>query len=289
MSDPAMSGPAIGDTAFEVFPAIDILNGECVRLTQGDYDQATTYGNDPAGQAVRFAADGARWVHVVDLDAARSGEQRNLAAVAGIVAECAPAGVAVQVGGGVRSVAAAEALLDVGVTRVVVGTAAVEDPDLVEALAARHRVAVGLDARAGQVAVRGWHETSGATVVELARRFASVGVDAVVVTDIARDGVLAGPDLGGLAALLDDVEVPVVASGGVATAADVAALAGLAGGPGGNRQLAGVVVGRALYEGTLTLAAALAAAGGTHQEPDEERPHPPGSGAGDPGAGEGNQ
>jgi len=289
MSGPAMSDPAMRDAAFEVFPAIDILNGECVRLTQGDYDQATTYGNDPAAQAARFVAEGARWVHVVDLDAARSGEQRNLAAVAGIVAACEPAGVAVQVGGGVRSVGAAEALLDAGVTRVVVGTAAVEDPDLVEALAARHRVAVGLDARAGQVAVRGWHETSGATVVELARRFAGVGVDAVIVTDIARDGVLAGPDLEGLGALLNDVEVPVVASGGVARAADVAALAALTGGPGGHRQLAGVVVGRALYEGALTLAAALAAAGGAHQEPDEGRPHQPRSGAGDAGAGEGNQ
>jgi phosphoribosylformimino-5-aminoimidazole carboxamide ribotide isomerase len=160
----------------------------------------------------------------------------------------------------VRSVAAAEALFVRGVSRVVLGTAALEDPALVETLATSHRVAVGLDGRGGEVAVRGWLEASGRTVGDVAEGFAGMGVDALIVTDIARDGTLGGPDVDGLAALLDRVDIPVIASGGVATAADVTTLAAV---NRSGRRLAGVIVGRALYEGACTLPEALAAAGAT--------------------------
>jgi phosphoribosylformimino-5-aminoimidazole carboxamide ribotide isomerase len=194
---------------------------------------------------------------VVDLDAARSGEQVNLSAVEAIAAVAGDAGVPVQVGGGVRSVAAAKALVDLGVTRVVLGTAALEDPALVATLATDHRVAVGLDGRGGEVAVRGWLESSGRTVLDVAEGFAGMGVDALIVTDIARDGTLGGPDVDGLAALLERVDIPVIASGGVAVAGDVRTLASV---ERSGRRLAGVIVGRALYEGACTLAEALAAA-----------------------------
>jgi phosphoribosylformimino-5-aminoimidazole carboxamide ribotide isomerase len=245
-------------TGFTVFPAIDLLGGACVRLYQGDYGQATTYGDDPAAQAAAFCAEGATWLHVVDLDAARSGTQANLASIAAVAEVTRAAGVPLQVGGGVRSVDAARALFDVGVSRVVIGTAALEDPGLVDALAAEHPVAVGLDARGGDVATRGWLESSGHTVAEVAARFADAGVQALVVTDIARDGALVGPDTWGLAALLAEVSIPVLASGGVATAGDIAALAAV---DVDGRRLAGVVVGRALYEGAFTLGEALAAVG----------------------------
>ncbi len=248
-------------SGFELYPAIDLLGGRCVRLYQGDYDRATTYGDDPAAQASAFLDAGASWVHVVDLDAARSGSPVNREAVAAIATVAASSGVRVQVGGGVRSVDAAETLFDLGVTRVVLGTAAIEDPDLVDTLAARHRVAVGLDARGGEVAVRGWVASSGKTVVDLAHRFANVGVDALVVTDIGRDGTLDGPDVTGLAALLDEVAVPVLASGGVANLDDLRVLAGLRSTVDPGRGLGGVVVGRALYEGAFSVEAALAALG----------------------------
>ncbi len=248
-------------SGFELYPAIDLLGGRCVRLYQGDYDRATTYGDDPAAQASAFLDAGASWVHVVDLDAARSGSPVNREAVAAIATVAASSGVRVQVGGGVRSVDAAETLFDLGVTRVVLGTAAIEDPDLVDTLAARHRVAVGLDARGGEVAVRGWVASSGKTVVDLAHRFANVGVDALVVTDIGRDGTLDGPDVTGLAALLDEVAVPVLASGGVANLDDLRVLAGLRSTVDPGRGLGGVVVGRALYEGAFSVGAALAALG----------------------------
>lgn len=248
-------------SGFELYPAIDLLGGRCVRLYQGDYDQATTYGDDPAAQAALFCDAGASWVHVVDLDAARSGSPANRNAVAAIAAVAAEAGVSVQVGGGVRSVESAEALFDLGVTRVVLGTAATETPELVDDLASRHRVAVGLDARAGEVAVRGWLRSSGHTVADLARRFATVGVDALVVTDIGRDGTLEGPDVDGLAALLNEVTVPVLASGGVASLADLGVLAGLRASSDPGRGLGGAVVGRALYEGAFSVPEALAALG----------------------------
>lgn len=239
----------------ELFPAIDLLDGRCVRLYQGDYDQSTVYGDDPVAQANAFAAEGAPWVHVVDLDAARSGTPRNrelIAAVAGTV------DALVQAGGGVRDDAAADALFAAGVARVVVGTAALEDPAWVRRLAERYPggVAVGLDARGRDVAVRGWQEASGRDLVDVVRSFEDAGVAAVVVTEIGRDGTLEGPALDQLAAVLQASSLDVVASGGVGSLDDLRALAGLSV---GDRRLAAAIVGRAIYEGAFTVAAAVGA------------------------------
>jgi phosphoribosylformimino-5-aminoimidazole carboxamide ribotide isomerase len=229
-----------------------------VRLLRGDFAAETVYDADPVGVAREFAAAGARWVHVVDLDAARTGSAANHDAIAAI---CAAVECPVQSGGGVRSVAAAEALLGAGVARVVVGTAAVEDPALVDRLCARHpgRIAVGLDARGRDVAVRGWTEGSGQDLLTLATRFEAAGVAALVVTEIARDGTLEGPDLAQLSAVLAAVATPVVASGGVGTIADLVALRDL---DAGGRRLEGVIVGRALYERRFDVREALAALAG---------------------------
>ncbi|MFI5043251.1 MAG: 1-(5-phosphoribosyl)-5-[(5-phosphoribosylamino)methylideneamino]imidazole-4-carboxamide isomerase [Acidimicrobiales bacterium] len=240
----------------DLYPAIDLLGGRCVRLYQGDYDRETHYGDDPVGQALAFEADGAPWIHVVDLDAARTGEAVNRDVVAAIAAAVA---VPVQTGGGVRDEAAAEALFDAGVARVVVGTAALEDPEFVRRLAARHPVAVGLDARGRDVAVRGWIEGSGADLLDLARAFEDAGVAALVVTEISRDGTLEGPDLNGLADVVAATTLPVIASGGVGRLSDLDALAALSA---GDRRLSGAIVGRALYEGAFTVAAAVTAARG---------------------------
>jgi phosphoribosylformimino-5-aminoimidazole carboxamide ribotide isomerase len=244
----------------ELYPAIDLRGGRAVRLLRGDYAAETVYSDDPVAVARSFEAAGARWIHVVDLDAARSGEAGNLEFVAAIARSV---GCEVETGGGVRSVEAAERLIDAGVARVVIGTAAVERPELVTELAARYpgRVAVGLDARGRGVAVKGWTETTGADLVELARRFEGEGVASLVVTEIGRDGTMAGPDLDQLAAVLEATGIDVVASGGVGTLADITALAGLRAGPGadgGSRTLAGIIVGRAIYEGRFTVEEALA-------------------------------
>ena len=210
----------------DLFPAIDLRGGRCVRLYQGDYGRETVYGDDPVAQAEAFAAAGAPWIHVVDLDAARTGEAANRAVVAAVAAAV---DVPVQAGGGVRDDAAADALLEAGVRRVVVGTAALADPAWVRRLAARHpgRVAVGLDARGRDVAVQGWTEGSGRDLVDVARGFDDAGVAALVVTEIGRDGTLAGPDLGQLGDVLAATGLDVVASGGVGTLADLRALAAL--------------------------------------------------------------
>ncbi|MBS1836718.1 MAG: 1-(5-phosphoribosyl)-5-[(5-phosphoribosylamino)methylideneamino]imidazole-4-carboxamide isomerase [Actinobacteria bacterium] len=237
----------------DLYPAIDLLDGRCVRLYQGDYGRSTVYGSDPVAQALAFQAEGAPWVHVVDLDAARTGEPRNRDLVAAIADAL---DVPVQTGGGVRSVEAAEALFAVGVSRVVLGTAALEDPDLVRRLAESNPVAVGLDARGTEVAVRGWLEGSGADVVDLAVAFGDAGVDALVVTEIGRDGTLAGPDLEGLSRVLAASSIPVIASGGIGTLDDVRSLAALSV---EGRALAGAITGRAVYEGAFTVAEAVAA------------------------------
>ena len=243
----------------ELYPAIDLRGGRAVRLLRGDYAAETVYSDDPVAVARSFEAAGARWIHVVDLDAARSGEAGNLDLVAAVAKSVSSR---IETGGGVRSVAAAERLLDAGVARVVVGTAAVERPELVTELAGRFpgRVAVGLDARGRQVAVKGWTETTGADLVELARRFEGEGVSALIVTEIGRDGTMDGPDLDQLGAVLEATSVDVIASGGVGTLDDIRALAGLAAGRpnGGHRSLAGIIVGRALYEGRFTVEEALA-------------------------------
>jgi phosphoribosylformimino-5-aminoimidazole carboxamide ribotide isomerase len=240
----------------DLYPAIDLLDGRCVRLYQGDYDKGTVYGDDPVAQAAAFVAEGARWIHVVDLDAARTGEQTNQPHVAAI-ARSLPEGVALQVGGGVRSLDAARALADVGVDRVVVGTAALEDPDLVHDLVgAGHRVAVGVDVRGREVAIRGWEAGSGRDVLDVAAGFEDAGVEALVMTQISQDGTLDGPDLDGLRLLLGATGTQVVASGGVGTIADLQQLDGLRV---DGRALAGAIVGRALYERRFGLGEALGA------------------------------
>ncbi|CAN5589629.1 1-(5-phosphoribosyl)-5-[(5-phosphoribosylamino)methylideneamino]imidazole-4-carboxamide isomerase [soil metagenome] len=239
----------------ELYPAIDLRDGRCVRLHQGDYGRETVYGDDPVAQAEAFAAAGAPWIHVVDLDAARTGEPVNRPAIAAIAAAV---DVPVQTGGGVRGEDAAEALLAAGVARVVVGSAAVEDPRLVSRLGERHpgQVAVGLDHRGGEVRTRGWERASGRDLFDLVAELAVPGVAAFIVTDIARDATLAGADLDGLARVLAVTEVPVIASGGVGALDDLRALASLAV---DGRRLAGAIVGKALYEGAFTVEEALSA------------------------------
>ncbi len=241
----------------KLFCAVDILGGRCVRLRQGDYGAKTVYREDPVAVACEFEAGGAHWIHVVDLDGARSGRPDNAAALAAIVTAV---DVPVQAGGGIRTEDTAEALFAAGVSRLVLGTAALRDPNLVRSLARRRRVAVGLDARAGEVAVEGWLKGTGRTVTDVATAFADCGVDAFVVTDIARDGMLEGPDVGGLSEILDTAGVAagVIASGGVSSLDDLRALAALRSADGVAR-LDGVIVGKALYERRFSVADAVAA------------------------------
>ena len=238
-----------------VFPAIDLKDGACVRLRQGEMDRATVFNDDPAAQARAFAAAGFAWLHVVDLDGAFAGRPANAAAVRAILAATDRP---VQLGGGIRTRTTAEAWLKAGVRRIVLGTVAVRDPDLVRGLAADNpgRIVVGIDARAGMVAVEGWAEATEMPVHDLALAFEDAGVAAVVYTDIERDGVLGGPNVAATAALARAVSTPVVASGGVSRAADIAALCEAKAG------IAGVIVGRALYDGRIAPADALAAAAG---------------------------
>ena len=238
----------------ELYPAVDVRGGQAVRLAQGDFGRQREYG-DPLALAQRYAAAGARWVHVVDLDAARTGRPAGRADVLAIARQT-PA--AVQAGGGVRTSADAEELLGGGVARVVMGTAAASDPGLVAALADRFpgRVAVGLDHRDGELALSGWERAGGVTLPEALEALAGVPLGAVVVTSIERDGMLGGPDLEGLGEVLSASAHPVIASGGVRSVADLEAL-GRLGSPG--RRLAGVIVGRALVEGSLGVEEAMAA------------------------------
>jgi phosphoribosylformimino-5-aminoimidazole carboxamide ribotide isomerase len=223
---------------------------------QGDYGRETVYGDDPVAQALAFQEAGAAWVHIVDLDAARTGEPVNRPVVAEVAAAL---DIPVQTGGGVRTIDDARALFDAGVVRVVMGTAAVETPDLVAAVAAIGRVAVGLDLRGDEVAVSGWTAGSGLGLQDALKRFSSLGTDAFVITRIERDGTLEGPDLEGLGGALAATGIDVVASGGVGRPSDLTDLADL---EVDGRRLAGIVIGRALYEGTVDLAAAVEAMGG---------------------------
>jgi phosphoribosylformimino-5-aminoimidazole carboxamide ribotide isomerase len=235
-----------------LFPAIDLKNGECVRLEQGDMARATVFNLDPAAQAASFAAQGFEYLHVVDLDGAFSGKPINAHAVEAMLAKVA---MPVQLGGGIRDLKTVEAWLEKGVTRVIIGTAAVRDPELVKSAAKKFpgRVAVGLDARDGKVAVEGWAATSEVTVLDIARRFEDAGVAAIIFTDIARDGLLKGLNLDATVALADCISIPVIASGGFASMDDVKALLTPRA-----KKLAGAIVGRALYDGRLDPAAALA-------------------------------
>jgi phosphoribosylformimino-5-aminoimidazole carboxamide ribotide isomerase len=236
----------------ELWPAIDLRGGRCVRLLQGDYDRETVFGEDPVAMARRFVDGGASRLHIVDLDGARDGVPTQAALVARMVQA---AGVPCQLGGGIRSLETAAAYLDAGVERVVVGSVAIERPDVLEGMAGRFpgRIVLGLDARDGKVAVRGWLETSGLTAVDVARRHEGLPLAAVVYTDIAKDGMLSGPNLDALAAMIAAVRLPVVASGGVANAADIRAVAAAG--------AAGCIVGKALYAGAVSLEDAIAAAG----------------------------
>jgi phosphoribosylformimino-5-aminoimidazole carboxamide ribotide isomerase len=235
----------------DFYPAIDLRGGKCVRLIEGDFDQETVYGDDPVAVAGSFAASGSRWIHVVDLDAARTGDPVNRAVVERIAASNQ---VRVQTGGGVRSFEDAAALLDAGVARVVIGTAAVENPTLVHEVAKRWpgQVAVGLDHRDGEVRLRGWTEGAGRKVSDLVPAAIEAGASVVIVTDISRDGRLVGPDVEGLAGLA--AAAPVIASGGVGSVADLELLAHVPG-------LVGVIAGKAIYERRFTVAAALAVLG----------------------------
>jgi len=236
----------------ELWPAIDLRGGRCVRLLQGDYARETVFGDDPVGMVRQFVAGGARRLHLVDLDGAKDGVPSQADLVGRMVAT---AGVSCQLGGGIRSLETARQYLDAGVARVIVGSVAIENPTLLERMAAEFpgQVVLGLDARDGRVAVRGWVDTSSLTAVDVARRHAGLPLAAIVYTDIAMDGMLSGPNLAALEEMIAATGLPVIASGGVASANDIRRVAGIG--------AAGCIVGRALYDGGLSLTAALDAAG----------------------------
>ena len=234
-----------------LFPAVDLKNGQCVRLEQGDMARATVFNLDPAAQARAFAGQGFEYLHVVDLDGAFAGKPMNVTAVERILETV---GLCVQLGGGIRDMATIAGWLGKGVNRVIIGTAAVRQPELVKRAAKEFpgRVAVGLDARDGKVAVEGWAETSQLAVLDIARRFEDAGVAAIIYTDIARDGLLKGLNLDATIALAEAVSIPVIASGGFASLADVQALLEPRA-----KKLAGAIAGRALYDGRVDPAQAL--------------------------------
>jgi len=237
-----------------VFPAIDLKDGRCVRLKQGDMASATVFNEDPAAQARAFEHNGFEWLHLVDLNGAFAGHSVNTPAIRAILSAIK---IPLQLGGGIRDRAAIDAWLDAGVARVILGTAAVNDPELVRSAAKAHpsRIAVGIDARAGKVAVKGWAEESDLSALDLAKRFEDAGVAAIIFTDIGRDGMMGGVNVASTAALAKAISIPVIASGGVNTVRDIEALRTA------NAGIAGVVVGRALYDGRVEAKAALIAAG----------------------------
>jgi len=241
-----------------LYPAIDLRDGKCVRLLRGEMEAATVFNDDPAGQARAFAAAGFEWLHCVDLNGAFAGRSINEEAIAAIRAAV---DLPMQLGGGLRDRAGIDAWLARGITRVILGTAAVRDPALVRQAARAHpnRIVVGIDARAGMVAVEGWAETSSLTAIALATRFEDAGVAAIIFTDIARDGTGTGVNVEATAALADAVRIPVIASGGVAGLQDIRALAA-------HPRIAGAVLGRALYENKIEPKAALRLARIHHRE-----------------------
>lgn len=235
-----------------LFPAIDLKNGECVRLEQGDMSRATVFSQNPAEQARSFQDQGFEYLHVVDLDGAFAGKPVNASAVDALLKTVT---MPVQLGGGIRDIATVEGWLTKGITRVIIGTAAVRDPDFVKQAAKKFpgRVAVGLDARDGKVAVQGWAETSEVTALEIAKRFEDAGVAAIIFTDIARDGLLQGLNLDATIALAEAISIPVIASGGFASIDDVKAMLQPRA-----KKLEGAISGRALYDGRLDPAEAMA-------------------------------
>jgi phosphoribosylformimino-5-aminoimidazole carboxamide ribotide isomerase len=235
----------------QIWPAIDLRGGKCVRLRQGDYRQETVYGDDPAEMARRFVREGATCLHLVDLDGAKEGSSVNQPAVEAILAAVE---IPCELGGGIRDEAAIQRLLDLGLSRLVIGTRALKEPDWFRRVLQRFpgQLALGIDAKNGLVATDGWLQTSTTPAVELAQQFAGEPLAAIVYTDIAKDGMLQGPNLAAMGEMNAAVECDVIASGGVTTAADVRQLTALG--------VAGCIIGKALYEGTLTLTAALEAA-----------------------------
>ncbi|MDV7143120.1 1-(5-phosphoribosyl)-5-[(5-phosphoribosylamino)methylideneamino]imidazole-4-carboxamide isomerase [Tropicimonas sp. TH_r6] len=237
-----------------LYPAIDLKDGHCVRLLKGDMEKATVFGDDPAAQARQFVEAGSEWLHLVDLNGAFAGRPVNAAAVEAILAAV---DVPVQLGGGIRDIETIEMWLDKGVARVILGTVAVENPDLVREAASLFpgKVAVGLDARNGKVATRGWAEETEVTVTDLAGQLEDAGIAAIIYTDIDRDGAMQGPNVSATAALARATTIPVIASGGVSSLKDIEALRDAIG-------ISGVISGRALYDGALDLKAALDALAG---------------------------
>ena len=253
-----------------LLPAIDILDGRAVRLARGDYDAVTVYHDDPATQAQLFEEDGASWIHVVDLNGAKSGNPDNIEVVRRILARTK---LKVEVGGGVRSLEVADRLLDAGATRVILGTALVRDPDFAQAAIEKFgadALVAGIDAKAGEAAVAGWTEGSGVAAADLARRMAGLGYEHIVYTDIARDGMQTGVENSAYARMAAAFGNPVIVSGGISSAADIAALGPIA------DAVEGVIAGRAIYEGTLSVADGVAACAGTYRVSDqleaEEKP-----------------
>jgi phosphoribosylformimino-5-aminoimidazole carboxamide ribotide isomerase len=234
-----------------LYPAIDLKDGNCVRLLRGDMDKATIFGADPAAQAASFAAAGCAWIHLVDLNGAFAGAPVNAKAVRDILKEV---DVPCQLGGGIRDMKTIEMWLSEGLSRVILGTVAVEDPNLVRqaARAFEGNIAVGIDARKGMVATKGWAEETTINVTDLARKFEDAGVAAVIYTDIDRDGAMQGPNIAATEALARAVSMPVIASGGVSQMSDLLALRDTG-------VIAGAISGRALYDGAINLTAALAA------------------------------
>jgi len=242
----------------QIWPAIDLRGGKCVRLRQGDYQRETIYGDDPAEMARRFVGQGATSLHLVDLDGARDGASANLAAIQAIVAAVR---IPCELGGGIRDDATIERLLAIGLSRVVVGTRALKEPDWFRAACRRFpgQLALGIDAKGGLVATDGWLETSSTSAIDLAQQFDGEPLAVIIYTDIAKDGMLQGPNLAAMAEMNAAVDCDVIASGGVTTTNDVRKLAEIG--------MAGCIVGRALYEGTLTLPEAIAAAGEVNASP----------------------
>lgn len=234
-----------------LYPAIDLKDGNCVRLFKGEMDQATVFSDDPAAQALEFQQAGCEWLHLVDLNGAFAGEPVNAEPVEAILKAC---DIPAQLGGGIRDIATIERWLDKGLARVILGTVAVRDPELVREAARLfpNQVAVGIDARDGMVAVEGWAETTDVTALDLAKKFEDAGVAAIIYTDIDRDGAMQGPNVAATAALANAVSIPVIASGGVSSMDDLKALKAC-GAP-----LNGAISGRALYDGAIDVAEAAA-------------------------------
>lgn len=236
-----------------IFPAIDLKDGACVRLKKGEMDQVTVFNDNPAEQAASFLQDGFNWLHIVDLNGAFAGKPVNESAVKAIIAAVGDK-MSVQLGGGIRDIATIKMWLDAGISRVILGTIALRNPELVKEACKLfpNKIVVGIDGKGGMVAVEGWAETADISVIELAKKFESAGVAAIIYTDINRDGLMTGPDLSGTAKLAESVNIPVIASGGMSQTSDITAVKKLE-----DKGVAGVIVGRAIYEGKIDIKKAL--------------------------------